>query len=299
MLCDAGRMGVEMVKRPMRPPENAIWKAGDGRNYAVRSWKPLAPEGQIILLHGLGEHSGRYERLAAYFNQFGWQIDALDLPGHGKSPGLRGSIPAWSNLLELIEAFIAAHRVPSLPLFIYGHSWGAGLALQITIRGKVKFQGVVASSPPLKLFLDMPAWQQKVARLLEPLTPWLQVGNGISEDDLSHDQSVIENYLADPLVHDRVSLRLGVGLISLGDWLRQHASRLKTPLLLMHGNDDRVTDIEGSREFCQLAGNSCYFVEWPGLRHELHNEMEWRQVAAAIASWLDDQIHLIPRVGLS
>lgn len=266
-----------------------FWDGPDGERIFSRLWSARVPRGQIILIHGLGEHSGRYTNLAAYMTGLGWNVLAFDLPGHGKSGTRPGYLSSWEVLLETIETFVLHSRLPDLPMYLYGHSLGGGLALQVAIRKHRHVQGVVASSPPMKIVQQVPAWKPLLAKLVGSFVPGLMFDNGIEAELLSRDRQIVNAYLADPLANSRVSSALGLGILDIGPWLLKHAQELETPTLVMHGGADGVADISGSREFCELAGQACQLVEFPGFYHELHNDIGWPQVLATAASWLDQQ----------
>lgn len=254
----------------------------------ARSWGIRSPRGQIILIHGLGEHSGRYANLAAYMNGMGWNVAAMDLPGHGKTAGRPGYVRNWHSLVSALENFIRHRRIAGLPLYLYGHSLGGALALQIAIRKSRQVSGVIASAPPIRIVQEVSGWKPVAAKLIGPIIPWLRFSSGIDAEFLSRDKQVVKDYLNDPLVSSRVSSALGLGVLEIGPRLLECAGELDIPALIMHGDADQVADISGSREFCKGAGESCQLLEFPGFYHELHNDIGGRQALAAAAAWLDE-----------
>ncbi len=265
------------------------WIPADGTSIFARSWRPDRPRGLILLIHGLGEHSGRYESMARFLAHYGWQVDALDLPGHGRSQRSWRMLTSWTALAELVQIFARRQRLERRPLFLYGHSMGAALALQMALDHPERWTGVIASAPPLAVVQKVPIWKRKLATCLRPLMPWLPMANGIDPALLSRDPQVVSAYRADPLVTDRVPLGLGLALLGLGQQLLPRAGQLKLPLLMMHGSADQIAGFEASHAFCQQAGEHCHWQPWEGAFHELQHEPNWRQVAAILAGWLDDQ----------
>jgi alpha-beta hydrolase superfamily lysophospholipase len=214
---------------------------------------------------------------------------AFDLRGHGKSEGRRGDAPSYAVLLDDIDLLIQKSRskFPDLPLFLYGHSMGGNLVLNYVMRRTPTLTGVVVSAPGLKPASVGPPWKIPAARIFRFILPALQVTNEINPKDLSRDPEVVRQYQADPLVHNRISLRLGVSLIDAGVWAYQRAAELHIPLLMLQAGADRVVDVETNLAFAQKAGHLCDLRLWPGLYHELHNEPEKDHVLAQITAWLD------------
>lgn len=266
-----------------------VWSDSEGARIFSRCWATDNPRGEVIFVHGLGEHSGRYGGPASYLARLGWSVSALDLPGHGKTSGPSGFIRSWDCLVATLEQFILRRHLTDKPTFLYGHSMGAALALQVALENAPKVQGVIASSPPVRIVQDVPGWKVALAKAFGPLVPALRFRSGIAAEFLSRDAKVVAEYLADPLVNSKVSPALGLGLVEIGPWLLGRAERLNCPVMLMHGDADGVASIEGSRDFCRRAGELCNLVEFPGFFHELHHDLGSAQVMATAAAWLDEQ----------
>ncbi len=261
----------------------------------ARLWPAEAPRAVVCLVHGLGEHSGRYAPLAAYLNAHGYTLLAMDLRGHGRSGGKRGHIPTYADALDDIDRLLerAADEFPETPRFLYGHSLGGNLVINYILRRPTDdLRGAIASGPWLRLAFQPPAYKVWLARLAGRLFPALLQPSGLNPHHLSHDPAVVQAYMDDPLVHDRISAALFLGVYEAGLWALQHADRLTLPLLLMHGSADQLTSPEASREFCEKAGEACTLRLWEGMYHEVHNEPEKAQVYRVVKAWLDD--HLAP-----
>jgi alpha-beta hydrolase superfamily lysophospholipase len=243
----------------------------------------------ICLVHGLGEHGGRYAHVAAFLNQAGYAQLALDLRGHGRSEGPRGHTPSCEALMQDIDRFLeeTAERYPTLPRFLYGHSLGSTLVIEYVLRRRPQLSGVIATGTAFRLAFEPPAWKLALAKVLYALRPTLAMSNELDRQGLSRDPAVVRAYNEDPLVHDRVSARLAMDMFQSGLWCLEHAADFPLPLLLMHGSDDRLTSPQASREFATQAGDCCTLRIWDGFYHEIHNEPEQRQVLEYLLEWLE------------
>jgi alpha-beta hydrolase superfamily lysophospholipase len=243
-------------------------------------------------VHGLGEHSGRYQHVAAAFNAAGIAVWGFDLRGHGKSPGKRGQVPHFEVMLDDIATAIAVtqKRFAGLPLFLYGHSLGGNLVLNYALRRKPALAGVIATSPWIQLAFEPPAAQIRLARFMSRLLPGLTQPNELDVQGLARDPEVGVAYKNDPLVHDRASVRLLVEFLDAGEWALEHATELNLPLLLVHGSADPITSAAASQKFAARAGANCTLKIWEGFYHETHNEPEKEQVIAYNLEWLEQHL---------
>jgi alpha-beta hydrolase superfamily lysophospholipase len=266
------------------------WKTQDGTEIYAQGWKPETAAGAVVcLVHGLGEHSRRYVHVAEALVQAGYATLALDQRGHGKTPGPRGHAPAFEVFLEDIGSLLleADRRYPGLPQYLYGHSMGGSLVLNFVLQRRPKVAGVIASAPALETAFTPPAWKVALGKLLANWWPALSLPNGLEVDAICRDPEVIRSYRQDPLVHNRLSARLGTDLLRQGRWALDQAADFPLPLLLMHGSADRLTSARASREFAARAGEGCTLKIWEGLFHELHNEPEKDRVMVYMIDWLN------------
>ena len=269
------------------------WQTKDGLRLYAQGWKPEAElKGVVCLVHGLGEHSGRYGHLAAFLNQAGYALLAFDLRGHGKSEGQRGYAPSYEALLDDIARLLdeAANRYPDLPRFLYGHSLGGNLVINYALRRHPQLAGVIATGPFFRAAFEPPAWKLTLARIMYNLWPTLSLSNELDRQALSRDPEVVQAYDEDPLVHDRLTPRLTMDMFQAGLWALEHASELSLPLLLMHGSADRLCSVQASREFAARAGDRCTLKIWDGFYHEIHNEPEQEQVFEYLLEWLNSRV---------
>jgi acylglycerol lipase len=265
------------------------WQTRDDLQLYAQAWQPEAdPEAVICLVHGLGEHSGRYAHVAAFLSQAGYALLAFDLRGHGKSQGQRGHAPSFGVLLDDISHLLeeAAKRYPSRPCFLYGHSLGGNLAIEYALRRRPQLAGVIATGPSFRTAFEPPAWKVTLGKIMYRLWPTLSLSNELDRQGLSRDPNVVRTYNSDPLVHDRLTARLGIDLLQSGLWALERAAEFPLPLLLMHGAADRLTSAPASREFAAQAGERCTLRIWEGFFHEIHNEPEQEQVFAFLSDWL-------------
>lgn len=243
----------------------------------------------VCLVHGLGEHSGRYTHVAATLNNAGYHLAAFDLRGHGKSQGQRGHSPSIDYFNDDIGRFI--HQVtqmyPKLPCFIYAHSLGGLLALNFLISRKPSLRGAIISAPGLR----SPLQEQKIKVLLSKwgglFLPRVNLKSGLDPKGLSHDEDIVKAYIGDPLVHDNVTFGLARSMMEGISQVFSRASEIQIPLLVMHGGEDPVVYPQGSQELCSLVRGDCTLKIWRGLFHEIHNEPEKNEVLAAMIDWLN------------
>jgi acylglycerol lipase len=267
-------------------------QAPDGIQFYFQGWQPeIPPKAVVCLVHGLGEHTGRYAHVAAALNDAGYALLGFDLRGHGKSGGPRGHTPTYDALMDDIGRLLdeTAMRYPALSRFLYGHSLGGNLVLNHALRRKPQIAGVVATSPAIRTATPPPSSQITLAKLMNRIQPAMQMANGLALDGLARDPEVIRAYTNDPLVHNKISVRLALEMLQAGEWALAHAAEFSLPLLLTHGSADKITSATASVEFAQKVPGDCTFKLWDGFYHETHNEPEKAKVLAFIVDWL--QMH--------
>jgi alpha-beta hydrolase superfamily lysophospholipase len=265
------------------------WYTADKTRLYAQSWQPDgAAVGVVCLVHGLGEHSSRYAHVAAALGEAGYVTLAFDQRGHGKSQGARGDAATYDEQMDDIKRLLAeaGERYPALPRFLYGHSMGGNLVLNYALRRRPSIYGVIATGPWLRAAFDPPAWRVRAGRVLYKVRPALSQPSGIDVTAVSRDPAVVQAYRDNPLIHDKISLRMYFSGYDAGLWALERAAEFSLPLLLMHGGADRLTSAAASREFAAKIQDGCTYKEWDGLFHEIHNEPEQQQVFAAMIDWL-------------
>ncbi|GAB4479703.1 MAG: alpha/beta hydrolase [Anaerolineales bacterium] len=264
------------------------WSGQDGTQFYARQWTPEKPQAAVILIHGHGEHINRYAHVAQAFNQAGFALLGFDLRGHGQSEGQRGHTPSYEQMQNDIADFFAQvmRRYPGLPLFFYGHSMGGNLTLNYLLRAQPAVRGAIVTGPWIRLAFEPPAAKIALAKMMDAISPSFSQSSGLETAALSRNKAVVEAYIADPLVHSKITSRLFLGMYAAGLWSLEHAAELKVPLLLMHGSADRLTSPAASREFAEKAGSLVTFKLWDGFYHEIHNEPEQAEVIQTMVAWL-------------
>jgi acylglycerol lipase len=266
------------------------WYTDDKTRLYAQSWQPDGTAvGVVCLVHGLGEHSSRYAHVAAALSEAGYITLAFDQRGHGKSQGARGDAATYDEQMDDIKRLLAeaGERYPRLPRFLYGHSMGGNLALNYALRRRTQLRGVIATGPWLRAAFDPPAWRVRAGRFLHKVRPALPQPSGIDVTAVSRDPAVVQAYRDNPLIHDKISLRMYFSGYDAGLWALERAAEFSLPLLLMHGGADRLTSAAASREFAAKIKDGCTYKEWDGLFHEIHNEPEQQQVFAYMIDWLN------------
>ena len=267
----------------------------DGLALVRRDWPSAAARGTIVIVHGLGEHIGRYRHVAAHLNASRWSVVGYDQRGHGASPGERGRIAAHDDLLADLAALVDDVRAEaSGPLVLLGHSLG-GLVVARFVAGALEsppppwqrdVDALVLSSPALDI--GMTGAKRAVLTTLETLTPNLGIGNGLDATGISRDAAVVAAYRADPLVHDRIAPRLVRFLADAGPVVRGLAPRWRVPTLLLYAGSDRLVVPAGSAAFAAAAPAAIVTARpFASLFHEIFNEPEQNEVLSVLTAWLD------------
>ncbi len=270
--------------------EKFEWQTKDGLPLFAQKWDPRNGEkGVICLVHGLGEHSSRYDHWADLLAKAGYAVVAFDLRGHGRSGGQRGDTPDFNHFAEDISIMLdhGSKLFPGKPKFLYGHSLGGLLVLYHLLQCQPDLKGAIITSPGLHTMLDRQKAKVALARVIGSVFPKVSIPNGLELEGLARDEAVVQAYRKDPLVHDRVSLRMGKGMIEAIEYIFRQASKINIPLLLMHGSADRITYSSGSEKLASLVSGDCTLKLYDGLYHELHNEPEKKEIFKDLKEWLN------------
>ena len=278
----------------MQHRQGAFMGAGELTLY-YQSWHPLTEaRATLVLIHGLGGHSGLFSNVVQYLVPRGFVIYGFDMRGHGRSPGQRGHIETWSEFREDVHAFLQLidEQEPDLPCFIMGHSLGGVVALDYAIHYPDTVEGLIASALPLGQ-VGVPPRRMASGHVFSRVRPRFTLNTGIDASTGSRDQAVVLAYADDPLRHTRGTARLATEFLTTTAHIRTHAADLKVPILLLHGGADRVALPEGSRSFFeQVAFPDKERREYPGAYHELHEDLNYQEILTDLADWLERHLEV-------
>jgi alpha-beta hydrolase superfamily lysophospholipase len=270
------------------------WKTKDGLEMYSKAWIPSGKaRGVVCLVHGVGEHIGRYQADGEALAGAGYILAGFDLRGFGKSEGRRGHTPSLEAYFDDIDLFLAeiAKLYPDQPRFLYGHSMGGVLVLAYTPLRKPAVVGVIATAPGLKTVLEEQKLKVFLAKVLGKVLPTFTLDSGVDAQMLSRDPRVADEYTNDPLVHTLVSASWGKSMLRAVDLVFENASRFPLPLLLMHGTKDEIAYPRSSQMFADLAPKDKLTLKlWDGFKHELHTDPEKAEVFKVMTGWLDQQL---------
>jgi alpha-beta hydrolase superfamily lysophospholipase len=275
----------------------STFTASDGDNLAVQDWplpEGVARRGMVVIVHGLGEHAGRYDRVARRLNQWGFAVRGYDQYGHGESDGVRGALPTATRLLDDLADIVDSTRTrmePGLPLILLGHSMGGLVAATFVAQILRPVDALVLTSPALDAGLSR--FQRLLLGILPRIAPNFTVDNGLEVQAISHDPEVVRAYQADPRVHGRISGRLARFIADGGPAVVAQAPHWHVPTLLMYAGSDRLVNPAGSRSFAQAAPAAVVESHcFEPLYHEILNEPE--ELAAPVferlKTWLDERL---------
>jgi len=267
------------------------WLSKDKKKIYAQSWEPdQKPSLVLNIIHGLGEHSGRYGRWAELFTEKKIAVLASDLAGHGRSEGRRGHIKSYQVFLDQIDLQLekSDELFPLSNRILYGHSMGGNLVINYAMSKDPPISALIAASPWLRLTSEPPAYILLLLAVLKPFFPGLRVKSKIDNAFRSHDPVINQAAKEDPLMYGMISVKLFDQFYKKGFYALKNVYKINRPFLLMHGSDDRITSHEASIEIVNNTGKLTRLKIWDGLYHELHNEFEYKDIFDYIISWLTE-----------
>jgi alpha-beta hydrolase superfamily lysophospholipase len=261
-----------------------------GLELYYQHWRPEAtPRAVLVVVHGYGEHSGRYGNVVDWFVPRGYAVYALDMRGHGRSAGKQGYVESYSEYRADVAAFLdlVCSEEPDREVFLLGHSQGGLTVLDYVLHDSTGLAGVVASGPVLCPPGISPVLLQ-LSRLLSNVWPGLTLTTGLDASALSRDRAVVDAYVNDPLVHGKGTPRLSTEVMDTAEWTQSHASDMALPCLIVHGGADRLCAPEASRRFFEnVTFADKEHIEYEGYYHEVFNDLGKEKVLADVEAWLD------------
>jgi len=265
-----------------------IVESADRTKLAYRVWPRPGADITFAVMHGLGEHSGRYERFARGVAKRGMATFAVDLRGHGRSEGQRGHIDSWSQWVEDAAAFVKHVETQTtgevVPL---GHSFGGAVLLSTVLGGKLaESRRFVLSSPALKVKVAVPGWKISLGNLTSSVVPRLSMSNEVDPKTVSRVPEVVEAYRTDPLVHSKISSRTFTEWQHATNDILARADEIAVPFLILAGTDDQLIDPRGSEALHAKAAKNSELHLLQGRYHEPFNDLDSDEVFQLIADWL-------------
>jgi len=251
-------------------------------------FQPKNVKAVIVLVHGMGEHSKRYERFVIpFFNRNSIGIITYDQFGHGLTEGIRGHNPGFQAVLDCVDIMInkALEVFGKKPIFLYGHSMGGNVVINYALRRDSNLKGIIVTSPFLRLAFTPPGWKIFLGKLLQKIVPSITMGNEVDVESLSRDKNEVELYRNDPLVHDKVSPNYSIVFMETGEWAIENANKINIPMLLMHGTGDKLTSWKASEEFRDKGNKNIDLYLYKDAYHELHNEPVKNEIVEKMINW--------------
>jgi alpha-beta hydrolase superfamily lysophospholipase len=266
------------------------FSASDGLELYYQHWRPESePRAVVALVHGVGEHSGRYGNMVGPLVEAGYAVYGYDQRGHGMSPGPRVHIVRWAEYREDLRSFLAlvAEQLPDRPIFLYGHSMGSLVALDYLMDRPAGVAGAIISGVATEpAGVGGPA-VKATAKLLSGIVPRFSVDLGIDANDLTRDPEELALRLADPLVTSRATVRWGAESLATVERVKAGSARIDVPLLIIHGEADPLNMVAGAHAlYAAVRRPDKTLHVYPGARHEVHNDFGHEAVAADIKEWL-------------
>lgn len=260
-----------------------------GSTYAYRVWEPEAARALVVLVHGFGEHAGRYDPFATALAQQGICVAAPDLWGHGRSGGLRGDLPSLKRLVQHLAALAQAAFLPQASLSqyaLFGHSFGGLVAIHWALAQPTAATRLVVQSPLLEVGFPIPWWEALSAACCAVLWPRCAFSMNLDVHRLSHDPTVVQAYQDDPLVHHWMTARAYRETLRGRDEALAQAATVRQPVLLLCGGEDRIVSVEAAERWLVRVPGPTRYVKFPHAYHELHHEDVKADVLRLVSEWV-------------
>lgn len=270
--------------------EIEVTSEADGLSLKGFHWAADKPAAVMSLVHGFGEHCGRYADMATHLNAAGISVIAVDLRGHGRTEGMRGVCKNYSDMISDASSLIneAKRLYPDLPHYLFGHSMGGGIVLHMGLNQDDNLAGYLVSAPLIRPAKPIPAPLQFILKLIRKIMPNGTAPNTIPGDQISTVPDEQAKYEADALNHDRLGFGLAIGMIDAGEKALTQAAQWTKPLRLWHAKGDQLTDFVATESFAAKAEN-CDFTAFENVEHEMHNDTSREAVYTLIVDFVKAQ----------
>lgn len=262
-------------------------------------WIPDHQKANIIFLHGLGDHIGRYGELVKYFAPKGYGLCMYDQRGHGKSGGRRAHCKYFADFLRDLSQFIERiqEMYPNVPVFLMGHSFGGLVAINFVAKYSKGLRGLIALSPSIQPLIKIPNWKKKFGLWASRYIPIVKINSNINPKYLSRMENVVEDIIKDPLRNRHVTARLAAELLKNLEQIPKLAFQVKAPTLMLQAGDDRICSADAVRKFFHsLLIQNKDFKVYAGAYHELLHEFDRDNVFKEIEMWINTQLQSIKRI---
>ncbi len=282
---------MNVIARPSLPPPQVSGLHGEAGALALYDWARPAgkPLGTVLLVHGLGEHAGRYGEVAAHLHQWGFAVRAYDQQGHGHSEGPRGDMlrpgSLQADLCRVIDDTRVHPGMADTPLILLGHSLGGLVVARTLAEGWRSVDAAVLSSPAFGGFPNL--LQKMLLATLPRVLPHLRVDNGLKVDFVSRDPDVVKAYLGDALVHRRISAGLAAWILENGQKTLEDAAQWQVATLLLYAGQDKLVSAQATADFVLAAPPAWVQAQcFEAMYHEVFNDLYRAQVFTALKRWL-------------
>jgi len=271
--------------------QEGTWK--DPASHAslfYRVWVPASSRALLILVHGFGEHGGRYKPLAEVLAASGLSVAVPDLCSHGWSSGSRGDIADVHGCIKLLRQLTQERFLPlakQQQYTLYGHSFGSMVAMRWAMDNPAELQRMIVQSPLLKLAFPIPAWKEFLGSTMATLNPELALSMNLDASALTHDAEIVSAYQKDALVHNRMSARCYRSILQTRDVILANPASITVPTLLMLGEEDRIVSVDTARSWFEKLNCPKRLVVFPGAYHELHHEPVRAEIIKEILFWMN------------
>lgn len=269
------------------------FRTRDGEQLFTRCWRASESRGSVALIHGYGEHSGRYDHVAAAFNALDLDVYTYDQRGHGRSPGKRGHMASYRQLVLDLQEFLQhlAPKIGEAPTFFFAHSMGGLVLVNYLADYRPPVRGIVFSSPFLCLGEEVSPMLVRISRVLEVVAPWAPVAR-VNPEYVSRDAAVVQTYIADPFVfHGKINAKTGAQINAAVERAQQNLDRINAPAYILHGTADRLAPPASSTLLHEGIGSSDRTLRlYDGGYHELFNDQDRQQVLDEIGEWLRQKL---------
>ncbi len=268
--------------------EECVVETRDGALLRVRGARtPVPVRAELLVTHGMGEHCGRYAHVAGALAARGVRVHSYDLRGHGRSSGRRADAVRYEVFLEDLRMLHERVRASGLPVFLFGHSLGGQITARFLECDRPPVAGAVIASPWLRLAFDPPRWKLALARL----APGWRQSTGVQPENLSRDPAHVDSLPETELVNHSISARMFFAVRAGGEAALAAAGDIRLPLLLLHGDADRVTSWKATRDFHARAGSADKTLKiYAGAVHEMHNDLVREEVLRDIGQWIEARV---------